>query len=200
MDNELIDQLRDSYSRIAFEKESLKSALFNGQILKYNDTDETPLALAQLNTIQNVSLTSLFKQIEFNHSDKFKKNFSITEAIILKNGDLLISGFFEDPSPEYFRDTVLFIIYLNKKVLKRIKEIEQKDYCSMKCFNDKICLVYKEPYEHEWSETDLHNTNYCTVEIFDVNLETILKVDRKMNCHFCSLQAIAITKMVKILC
>jgi hypothetical protein len=151
IDSELVNDLRDSISKLAIERENINQLLFNSQLLEFE-----PIKMEQvtIGTLSNVVIDSFEHKIEISKHIESLKNlgdnclylgYNIEYCSFFSSGDFVLYGYI----PEAYgssETTVICAIDLGKNELKIIKKnsffkVEQLVSCS-----DKICASFHTEY------------------------------------------------------
>ena len=156
VDNQLIDDLRDSVSKVDFQKDALNSQLLKRLLQFKENSDDLVLgemSIVSLDSMNEINLNKYFNDLigEYNiecshencdcdidiHDPALEVNLRfIKSSTIMKNGDLFVFGEIENE----FEIFVLVLLDLKRNALKKVKKT-YGEFSSMATTSDKICLV-----------------------------------------------------------
>ncbi len=179
-DPELCDDLRNSVSKIAIERENINQLLFNCKFLEFKPIE---IELINIGTLTTVSVDSFDYKIDiskhiqeleqsfnFYHIDEFREYIQVKPLFICRyssifsNGDLLLAGVISDSAhSDRFNCSVILIFDLEKNKLKDIKKNSLVKFDQIESCSDKICVSFHSISDISMDsdhELDLKNDNF----------------------------------------
>jgi len=90
IDSELVNNLRDSMSKLAIERENINQLLFNSQLLEFEPIKTEQVTIG---TLSNVVIDSFEHKIDISKHIESLKNFDIRFRSFFSNGDFVLCGF-----------------------------------------------------------------------------------------------------------
>lgn len=154
IDSELIDNLRNSFSKFISKETEINNNIFENKKLVYMDSDEKhPLGCLTFNQVKTIKLKEHFKKAFFELNFDLNKSTLIFFSV-LSNGDFLACiNTYEDVQ-------VLMIFDLKTNTLKKMLQMKTR-FPSLESYGTRICL------------THLTDKNTLTYSILDENLKTL---------------------------